>query len=60
MMRSFLARIGVPFVPGLYPNGLIRTLQRRLKIWQQEIAHRMVFGPMINQNADDAATRAFP
>jgi hypothetical protein len=46
--------------PGLYPNGLIRTLQRRLKIWRQEMAHRMVFGPMVNQNTDDAATGAFP
>jgi hypothetical protein len=57
--RQLLERLQAEY-PGLYPNGLIRTLQRRLKIWRQEIAHRMVFGPMINQNADDAATRAFP
>jgi hypothetical protein len=30
--------------PGNYPNGLLRTLQRRLKIWRAERAHEMVFG----------------
>jgi hypothetical protein len=30
--------------PGIYPDGLLRTLQRRLKIWRSEIAHNMVFG----------------
>ena len=30
--------------PGHYPDGLIRTLQRRLKIWRAERAHEMVFG----------------
>lgn len=28
-----------------YPDGLLRTLQRRLKIWRAERAHEMVFGP---------------
>jgi hypothetical protein len=30
--------------PGTYPDGQLRTLQRRLKIWRGEMAHRMVFG----------------
>jgi hypothetical protein len=30
--------------PGIYPNGLLRTLQRRLKVWRREAALRMVFG----------------
>ncbi len=31
--------------PGVYPDGQLRTLQRRLKGWRREIAHTMVFGP---------------
>lgn len=30
--------------PGLYPVGLLRTLQRRLKIWRRDKAHDPVFG----------------
>ena len=30
--------------PGVFPDGQLRTLQRRLKEWRQEQAHRMVFG----------------
>jgi len=30
--------------PGRYPDGLLRTVQRRLKIWRREIAHALVFG----------------
>jgi hypothetical protein len=29
---------------GVFPDGQLRTLQRRLKDWRQEQAHRMVFG----------------
>ncbi len=32
--------------PNTYPDGLLRTLQRRLKIWRSEKAQLMVFGPM--------------
>ena len=32
--------------PGIYPDGQLRTLQRRLKEWRREAAHRMVFGTM--------------
>jgi hypothetical protein len=30
--------------PGTYPVGLLRTLQRRLKIWRRDKAHDLVFG----------------
>jgi hypothetical protein len=56
--RQLLERLQAEY-PGLYPNGLIRTMQRRLKIWRQEMAHRMVFGPMVDHNIGEAATGAF-
>jgi hypothetical protein len=37
--------------PGIYPDGLLRTLQRRLKIWRSEIAHTMVVGAINSQPA---------
>jgi hypothetical protein len=30
--------------PGRYPDGLLRTVQRRLKVWRGEIACELVFG----------------
>jgi len=30
--------------PGIYPDGQLRTLQRRLKGWRREVAHTLVFG----------------
>ena len=30
--------------PNSYPDKLLRTLQRRVKVWRQEQAHRLVFG----------------
>jgi hypothetical protein len=36
--------------PDSYPTGLLRTLQRRLKIWRSEIAHTMVFGAIHSQH----------
>lgn len=30
--------------PGVYPDGQIRTLQRRLKGWRSEMTHRLVRG----------------
>jgi len=39
--------------PGVYPDGQVRTLQRRLKGWRQAMAHQMVFGvataPMVQE-----------
>ena len=31
--------------PGVYPDGQLRTVQRRVKGWRREVAHRLVFGP---------------
>ena len=31
--------------PGVYPDGQLRTVQRRVKGWRREAAHRLVFGP---------------
>ncbi len=33
--------------PGVYPDGQLRTLQRRLKGWRREVAHTLVFGPAV-------------
>jgi hypothetical protein len=41
--RELLERLQVE-QPGLYPTGLLRTVQRRLKIWRHEAAFAMVFG----------------
>jgi hypothetical protein len=30
--------------PGVYPDGQLRTLQRRVKEWRREVAYQMVFG----------------
>ena len=30
--------------PGEYPDGLLRTVQRRMKVWRKEKATAMVFG----------------
>ena len=30
--------------PGLFPDGQLRTLQRRVKTWRHDAAHQMVFG----------------
>jgi hypothetical protein len=30
--------------PGVFPDGQLRTLQRRLKEWRRELAQKMVFG----------------
>ena len=43
--RELLERLQAAH-PDTYPDGLLRTLQRRLKIWRSEKAHMMVFGRM--------------
>ena len=30
--------------PGIFPGGQRRTLQRRLKKWRRDLAHKLVFG----------------
>ena len=48
--------------PGAYGYGQLRTLQRRLKGWRREVAHRMVFGATAasEMTQGDAATGAGP
>ncbi|OBQ86452.1 ISNCY family transposase [Mesorhizobium sp. WSM3873] len=41
--RELLARLQSEY-PEKYPDLLLRTLQRRVKIWRKEKAHEMVFG----------------
>ena len=41
--RELLERLQTEH-PGVYPEGQLRTLQRRLKEWRREAAHQMVFG----------------
>jgi hypothetical protein len=41
--RELLERLQAAH-PGVYPDGQLRTLQRRLKAWRRELAHVMVFG----------------
>jgi hypothetical protein len=43
---DLLARLGEE-CPGRYPDKLLRTLQRRVRDWRREIAHRLVFGPAV-------------
>ena len=43
--RELLERLQAQ-CPGVYPDGQLRTLQRRLKDWRREAAHQMVFGTM--------------
>jgi hypothetical protein len=40
---ALLVRLQAAY-PGRYPDGLLRTVQRRLKIWRGEIACALVFG----------------
>jgi hypothetical protein len=41
--REFLEKLQAAY-PGGYPTGLLRTVQRRLKIWRAEYARALVFG----------------
>jgi hypothetical protein len=37
--------------PGVFPDGQRRTLQRRLKAWRSEMAHKLVFGKVAGETA---------
>lgn len=41
--RELLEKLQLEY-PRRFPDGLLRTVQRRLKIWRAERAHKMVFG----------------
>jgi hypothetical protein len=48
--RQLLDRLQVAH-PGSYPDYLVRTVQRRLKIWRRESARALVIGPIDTVNA---------
>jgi hypothetical protein len=39
--------------PGNFPEGQLRTLQRRVKAWRRELAQQMVFGAKASGEAAD-------
>jgi hypothetical protein len=45
--------------PGLYLDHLLRTLQRRMKIWRKDKAHAMVFGAMPSQPENEPMANRF-
>lgn len=51
--RQLLERLQRTY-PGQYPDGLVRTVQRRLKTWRSEMARALVFGGR-GRSATDAA-----
>ncbi len=55
--RELLARLEADY-PGVYPDRLLRTLQRRLKEWRGEMAHAIVLGTM--PSAAPESTQASP
>ena len=42
--------------PGAFPDEQRRTLQRRLKDWRRELAHKMVFGIAATGESPDVVT----
>jgi hypothetical protein len=54
--RELLERLQAAH-PGVYPDGQLRTLQRRLKIWRQEVAEKLVFAGLsrVDEVQSDAA-----
>ena len=44
--------------PGDFPKAQLRTLQRRVKEWRGQMAHRIVTGVVININSAAANTVA--
>jgi hypothetical protein len=43
--------------PGVYPDGQLWTLQRRVKVWRRELAHGMIF-PAARSEATGAMAAA--
>ena len=43
--RQLLERLQAAH-PGEYPDGLLRTVQRRVKVWRKEKATAIVFGEL--------------
>jgi len=44
--------------PGSFPEGQLRTLQRRVKIWRHELARQMVFGVKATEGAAEPEAKA--
>jgi len=53
--RQLLGRLQRTYT-GQYPDGLVRTVQRRLKTWRGEMARVLVFGGRDRGAAGDAAS----
>jgi hypothetical protein len=56
--RELLERLQAEH-PGIYPDGQLRTVQRRLKVWRREVAHKLVFGQAVAEErvASPASSR---
>jgi hypothetical protein len=48
--RQLLQRLQARY-PGSYPDGQLRTLQRRLKIWRGQIAHELILSTSAEANS---------
>ena len=44
--------------PGCYPDHLLRTVQRRLKVWRGEMARALVFGSAGSPRPDPVPSTA--
>ena len=44
--------------PGEYPDGLLRTVQRRVKVWRKEKATAMVFGELGGMPTEESIVEA--
>jgi hypothetical protein len=53
--REFFERLQTE-QPGVFPDGQLRTLQRRLKEWRRQMAHKMVFGARTAGEMPEQAT----
>ena len=57
--REFLERVQAKY-PGRYDDGLIRTVQRRIKIWRGARARELMFGPFADAEPSNADTQTQP
>jgi hypothetical protein len=48
--RQLLQRLQAQY-PGSYPDGQLRTLQRRLKIWRGQMVHELILGTSAEVNS---------
>ena len=51
--RQLLERLQAAH-PGEYPDGLLRTVQRRVKVWRKEKAMAMIFGELGELPAEES------